>query len=79
MLMFAAPSAKLLVDGRVPFYGPEMIREVGEAFANPDRAEGISLNGVPTGHLAPPAMACPCERRAVILSSTISETRVNAR
>ena len=34
MLMFAAPSAKLLVDGRVPFYGPEMIREVGRAFAD---------------------------------------------
>jgi hypothetical protein len=33
-LMFAVPSAKLLIDGRVPFYGPEMIRRVGESFAN---------------------------------------------
>ncbi|MFZ1865994.1 MAG: hypothetical protein WAU39_17365 [Polyangiales bacterium] len=34
-LMFAAPSARLLIDGRVPFYGPEMIREVGQSFADP--------------------------------------------
>jgi len=37
VLMFAAPSAKLLVDGRVPFYGPEMIREVAQSFADPER------------------------------------------
>jgi len=33
-LMFAAPSAKLLIDGRVPFYGPDMIRRVGQSFAD---------------------------------------------
>jgi hypothetical protein len=32
--MFAAPSAKLLIDGRVPFYGPQMIRQVAESFSN---------------------------------------------
>jgi hypothetical protein len=35
-LMFAAPSAKLLIDGRVPFYGPEMIQRVARSFT--DRA-----------------------------------------
>jgi hypothetical protein len=34
MLMFAAPSAKLLIDGRVPFYGPEMIGRVSRSFAD---------------------------------------------
>lgn len=35
VLMFAAPNAKLLIDGRVPFYGPEMIARVLQGFANP--------------------------------------------
>jgi len=34
-LMFAAPSGKLLVDGRVPFYGPEMIQRVARSFTDP--------------------------------------------
>jgi len=34
-LMFAAPSARLLVDGRVPFYGAPHITEVRDAFFNP--------------------------------------------
>jgi hypothetical protein len=34
VLMFAAPSAKLLIDGRVPFYGPDMIRRVAQSFAD---------------------------------------------
>jgi hypothetical protein len=33
--MFAAPNAKLLIDGRVPFYGPEMIGRVLQSFASP--------------------------------------------
>lgn len=33
-LMFAAPSAKLLIDGRIPFYGPDMIRQVAQSFAD---------------------------------------------
>jgi hypothetical protein len=33
--MFAAPSAKLLIDGRVPFYGPEMIQRVSQSFTDP--------------------------------------------
>lgn len=37
MLMFAAPSARLLIDGRVPFYGPEMITAVSESFASAER------------------------------------------
>ncbi len=36
-LMFAAPSAGLLVDGRVPFYGPEMIQRVAESFTDAER------------------------------------------
>ena len=35
VLMFAAPNAKLLIDGRVPFYGPEMIGRVLQSFASP--------------------------------------------
>lgn len=31
-LMFTAPSGKLLIDGRVPFYGPEMIQRVSQSF-----------------------------------------------
>jgi hypothetical protein len=35
-LMFAAPSGRLLIDGRVPFYGPEMMRRISQSFADPD-------------------------------------------
>jgi hypothetical protein len=34
-LMFAAPSGKLLIDGRVPYYGPEMIQRVAQSFTDP--------------------------------------------
>jgi hypothetical protein len=34
-LMFAVPSGKLLIDGRVPFYGPEMIQRVSQSFTDP--------------------------------------------
>jgi hypothetical protein len=30
-LMYASPSSRFLIDGRVPFYGPEHVREVGQA------------------------------------------------
>ncbi|MGB8329993.1 MAG: hypothetical protein WCE62_07680 [Polyangiales bacterium] len=33
-LMFAVPSGKLLIDGRVPFYGPEMIHSVAQSFTD---------------------------------------------
>jgi hypothetical protein len=54
VLMFAAPSAKLLIDGRVPFYGPDMIRDVGRSFADPARfaeqLEGYGVNTVVIDH-----------------------------
>ena len=34
-LMFAVPNGLFLVDGRVPFYGPEFIREVTNSFSDP--------------------------------------------
>lgn len=34
-MMFAAPAARFLVDGRVPFYGPEFVSRVTQSFANP--------------------------------------------
>ncbi len=33
-LMFAVPSGRLLIDGRVPFYGPEMIQRVARSFTS---------------------------------------------
>jgi hypothetical protein len=33
-LMFAAPRARFLVDGRIPFYGPEHIRRVRRGFGD---------------------------------------------
>jgi len=35
-LMLAAPGAKLLIDGRVPYYGPEMIQRVSRSFTDPE-------------------------------------------
>lgn len=53
-LMFAVPSSKLLIDGRVPFYGPEMIRRVGESFANvtllADELDQYDVNTVVIDH-----------------------------
>jgi hypothetical protein len=34
-LMFAVPGGRFLVDGRVPFYGPEFIRKVTNSFSEP--------------------------------------------
>jgi hypothetical protein len=34
-LTFAVPSGRLLIDGRVPFYGPEMIQRVAQSFTDP--------------------------------------------
>jgi hypothetical protein len=34
-LMFAVPDGRFLVDGRVPFYGPEFIRKVTNSFSDP--------------------------------------------
>ncbi|MGB5695396.1 MAG: hypothetical protein WBM46_07095 [Polyangiales bacterium] len=41
VLMFAAPHGKLLIDGRVPFYGPEMIQRVADSFADPRLFEAL--------------------------------------
>jgi hypothetical protein len=35
MMMFAVPEGRFLVDGRVPFYGPEFITQVTNSFADP--------------------------------------------
>jgi hypothetical protein len=35
-LMFASPSSRFLIDGRVPFYGPAHVREVGRALTVPE-------------------------------------------
>lgn len=40
-LMFAVPQARFLVDGRVPFYGPEHIQRVSMAFADPARLDQL--------------------------------------
>lgn len=34
-LLFGAPHARVLVDGRVPFYGPDHVRAMGAALAEP--------------------------------------------
>ncbi len=34
-LMWEAPRARYIVDGRVPFYGPEFVTEIGVAFQDP--------------------------------------------
>lgn len=34
-LMFAVPEAKFLIDGRVPFYGPEFVQRVTNSFSDP--------------------------------------------
>ncbi len=40
-LMFAVPEGRFLVDGRVPFYGPEFIRKVTDSFADPTSLSAI--------------------------------------
>ena len=53
-LMFAVPSGLFLVDGRVPFYGPEFIREVANAFSDPIAFQDIlaryDVNAVVVDH-----------------------------
>jgi hypothetical protein len=47
--MFAVPSGKLLIDGRVPYYGPEMIQRVAQSFTDPRLfAEQLSAYDVNT-------------------------------
>lgn len=40
-LMFAAPDARVLVDGRVPFYGPEHVRAMTRALGVPGALEPV--------------------------------------
>ncbi|QQR88950.1 MAG: hypothetical protein IPJ88_12055 [Myxococcales bacterium] len=40
-LMFAMPTAKFLVDGRVPFYGAAFVSEVAASFATPAALEQL--------------------------------------
>jgi hypothetical protein len=40
-LMFAVPDGRFLVDGRVPFYGPEFIRKVTNSFSDPAALDEI--------------------------------------
>jgi len=48
-LMFAVPEAKFLIDGRVPFYGPEFIRRVTNSFSDPAALNAlVSEYGVDT-------------------------------
>lgn len=53
-LMFAAPRARLLIDGRVPFYGPEMIQRVGQSFTEPgllaEQLSAYDINAVVIDH-----------------------------
>jgi hypothetical protein len=47
--MFAVPEAKFLIDGRVPFYGPEFLRRVTNSFSDPPALNAlISEYGVDT-------------------------------
>ncbi len=54
-LMFAVPRGRFLVDGRVPFYGPELIRKVTDSFSEPDAFERLlrdyEVNAVVVDHL----------------------------
>lgn len=54
-LMFAVPEGRFLVDGRVPFYGPEFIRRVANAFSDPATfavlLEEFGVNTVVVDHL----------------------------
>ncbi|MEM8607706.1 MAG: hypothetical protein AAGF92_11400 [Myxococcota bacterium] len=56
-LMFAVPDAKFLIDGRVPFYGPEWIQRVTDAFSNPAALQRLldeyDANAVVLEHVSP--------------------------
>ncbi len=48
-LMYASPSSRFLVDGRVPFYGVDHLHEVGRALSVPDQLEPLLVRyGVDT-------------------------------
>jgi len=53
-MMFAVPKARFLVDGRVPFYGPEFVAKVTHSFADPvafaDQLRGFDVNTVVVDH-----------------------------
>lgn len=40
-LMFAVPGGRFLIDGRVPFYGPEFIRMVTNSFSDPEALSAL--------------------------------------
>jgi hypothetical protein len=56
-LMFAVPSGKLLIDGRVPYYGPEMIERVARSFTDrqlfADQLSEYDVNTVVVDHTRP--------------------------
>lgn len=40
-LLFAVPDGRFLIDGRVPFYGPEFIRKVTDSFSDPAALQAV--------------------------------------
>jgi len=54
-LMFAVPEGRFLVDGRVPFYGPEFVRHVTNSFSDPPvfatLLERFDVNTVVVDHI----------------------------
>lgn len=54
--MFAAPNARLAIDGRVPFYGPDYVRHVGLAFTSKPHFDSVvresAINTVIFSHAA---------------------------
>ncbi|MDH3485783.1 MAG: tetratricopeptide repeat protein [Myxococcales bacterium] len=54
MMMFAVPGGRFLVDGRVPFYGPEFIAQVTNSFATPvafaEQLADLDVNTVVIDH-----------------------------
>lgn len=54
-LMFAVPEGRFLVDGRVPFYGPEFVRQVTNSFSDPAAfarlLERFDVNTVVVDHI----------------------------
>jgi hypothetical protein len=53
-LMFAVPGGRFLIDGRVPFYGPEFIRKVTNSFSDPVALEALleafAVNSIVVDH-----------------------------
>ncbi len=60
-LMFSVPNGRVLVDGRVPFYGPEFIRKVSNSFSDPvafrELLETYDVNTVVLDHTRADQMA----------------------